>query len=304
MTHFSSDEHIQQLASGYVLGNLSPEEAEEFQQLLAEHPEIIAEVSSLREVREMMSYALPEITPPPHLRSAILEAAQPRTQHKIRQRPQSPILWSAIVSSVAAVAAIAFGVDNYHLRKELKTAQVQLNQQKELIAKFGSQNSPVSTRILMNSEAFLQKNWDGIERILQDHLRSISQKQGSVDLPSSNPAEIMQHFQAQFPRTSDIPYVVKDGSKLIGGSFCNFGLSKTKGIRFTYKLKEGQMVSLYQIKSSNLPSFPKLNQDYLYVGQPHGPAILIWSDQQFLYALVGELSTEYLEKLAAQVKFI
>jgi anti-sigma-K factor RskA len=43
MDNFSSDERIQNLASGYVLGNLSPEEAEEFQQLLAENPEIIAE---------------------------------------------------------------------------------------------------------------------------------------------------------------------------------------------------------------------------------------------------------------------
>jgi hypothetical protein len=252
----------------------------------------------------MMSYALPEITPPPHLRSTILEAAQPRTQPKIRLHIRSPILWSGIVASVAAVAAIAFGLDNYHLRQQLKTVKVQLAQQKELIARFEGQTSPVSTRILMNSEAFLQKNWDGVERILQDHLRSVSQQQGPVDLASSNPAEIMQHFQAQFPLTSDVPYVVKDGSKLIGGSFCNFGDPKTKGIRFTYTLNNGQTFSLYQIKSSNLPSFPKLNHDYLYLGKQHGPAILIWSDQQFLYALVGELSTEYLEQLATKVKFI
>lgn len=68
-------ERLEELMAGYVLGNLTPEEAEEFRQLLTEHPELAEEVHRLQEVLEVLPYALPEVAPPLHLRSAILESA-------------------------------------------------------------------------------------------------------------------------------------------------------------------------------------------------------------------------------------
>jgi len=47
-------ERLEELIAGYVLGNLSPEEAEELRRLVAEHP---AEVHRLQEVLELMPYA-------------------------------------------------------------------------------------------------------------------------------------------------------------------------------------------------------------------------------------------------------
>ena len=50
MTESTPSEHIQELLAGYVLGDLSPEEAEELKQLLDRDPTIADEVNQLQEV--------------------------------------------------------------------------------------------------------------------------------------------------------------------------------------------------------------------------------------------------------------
>ncbi|XWK86259.1 MAG: hypothetical protein U7127_18805 [Phormidium sp.] len=295
-------ERIQELTAGYVLGDLSSEEAQEFQQLLAQYPELATEVDSLREVREMMAY-LPEVAPPPQLRNKVLAAAQTADRSKIKQLKISGFRRNNVVTGIAALLAIAFGLNNLYLRQQLNTAQTQLTQQKEVIAKLQeTDSSPNSTKLVMASEAFLQKNWNGIDKIFQDHLRSVSQKQGPVDFSSSNPMKIVKNFQNQLTFTSDVPYVSTNEAKLIGGSFCDFG--ETQGIRFTYKLKGGQMVSFYQIKRADNMSVPQLNRDRLYIGHKDNPAILIWDDERFFYVLIAPLSKQELEQLAANVEYM
>ena len=75
MTEPLFPQRSKELMAGYVLGNLSSEEAEELRRVLKENPELATEVRRLQEVLEVMPYALPDIAPPPHLYSAILEAA-------------------------------------------------------------------------------------------------------------------------------------------------------------------------------------------------------------------------------------
>lgn len=125
MTERLSPEHIEALMAGYALGDLSPEEAEEFRQLIAGNPQLETEVKHLQEVLELLPYALPEVEPPPQLRSAVLTAAN-NANNNSRVR-QFHVPWSKIFGSVAALLALALGLDNYRLRQELQAAQTQKN---------------------------------------------------------------------------------------------------------------------------------------------------------------------------------
>lgn len=122
MFGFPSPEHLEELIAGYVLGNLCSEEAEEFKQLLAEKPELIQEVNQLQEVLGLLPYALPEITPPQHLRSAIVGAVHGPVNTKVA-RNQFVLPWSKIIASVAAIFTLALGIDSYRLRQELSSAK-------------------------------------------------------------------------------------------------------------------------------------------------------------------------------------
>jgi anti-sigma-K factor RskA len=126
MTGSSSPEHLEELITGYVLGDLNSEEVEEFERLLAENPQLATEVQSLQAVFNLLPYTLPDVEPPPNLRSAILEAVAPSK----RDRAGRKVIrgqWSPILGSAAALLALVFGLDNYRLRQELKLQRAQQN---------------------------------------------------------------------------------------------------------------------------------------------------------------------------------
>ncbi len=76
MTEPVSPEPLEELLAGYVLGNLSFEEAMELDQKLCQNPALNIEVSHLQEVLTVMCYGIPEASPSPHLRSALLAVAK------------------------------------------------------------------------------------------------------------------------------------------------------------------------------------------------------------------------------------
>ncbi len=140
---------LEELIAGYVLGNLSPEEAEEFQQLLKVHPELNKEVNHLQEVLGMMPYSLPDIAPPPRLRDAILQATDTQatdTNGEIQIATKNtsiswlPITdnfvnwycgcWRKIAAGAVAFLLVGLVIDNYLLRQKL---YAQTSQQKDVI---------------------------------------------------------------------------------------------------------------------------------------------------------------------------
>jgi anti-sigma-K factor RskA len=139
-------EQIEELMAGYVLGNLTSEEAEEFKQLLTEHPELETELRHLQEVLEVMPYALPEQAPPPHLRQSILNTVT-STPKPVSRRPGWGIanlaLWERlrnspklvrVLSSTAALLLLVLGLDNYRIRLQVTTMQTKVARQKDVIA--------------------------------------------------------------------------------------------------------------------------------------------------------------------------
>lgn len=124
-------EQLNELMAGYVLGNLSPEEAELLQNQLNAHPELADEVQQLQQVLEAMPYALPKAFPSDRLRDQILTSTRLPVPPP-RRRKLAPI-WGIAVGAVAVVA-MPFALENYRLHQQVSTLQSQVATQHDVIA--------------------------------------------------------------------------------------------------------------------------------------------------------------------------
>ncbi len=111
-------ERIKNLAAGFVVDDLAPEEAEEFRQLLAQHPELVNQVEDLQEVLRQVLDGFTEVEAPAHLLPAILKAAE-GTMSQTAVVKRQPLRWERIAVSVAALFVVVLGVDYYRLRQNL-----------------------------------------------------------------------------------------------------------------------------------------------------------------------------------------
>ena len=69
------DEDWSDLIAGYVLGNLTDKEAEDFRQQLEKHPDLSKEVAAFQATADLIPYALPQREPPAGLKGKLLAAA-------------------------------------------------------------------------------------------------------------------------------------------------------------------------------------------------------------------------------------
>jgi anti-sigma-K factor RskA len=117
-------EELQLLIAGYVLGDLSPEEAAEFERLLVQNPAIAEELAQMQKALET-SYTLPEVTPPAHLRSVILDnvrAVNSEIGASVASRSRRQLPWRSLIEVVAAALIVALGINNYRLQQALQTS--------------------------------------------------------------------------------------------------------------------------------------------------------------------------------------
>lgn len=124
-------DELELLIAGYVLGNLSPEEATQFEQLLAANPAIAGEVEQLQAALEA-TYAPPSVSPPPALRSRLLAAAPvvPNppalvSHHSPTRFWRSPRTWLELA---AAAVIVALSVHNYRLSQALQVSRAETQQ--------------------------------------------------------------------------------------------------------------------------------------------------------------------------------
>ncbi|MBF2028600.1 MAG: anti-sigma factor [Oscillatoriales cyanobacterium C42_A2020_001] len=115
-------EELQLLVAGYVLGDLDPEEAAEFEQLLAQNPAIAEEINQMQAALEA-AYTPPPVAPSAHLRSQILEAATAASSAPLSIAPRKLLSWRSALEVAAAALIIALGINNYRLQQTLQTAQ-------------------------------------------------------------------------------------------------------------------------------------------------------------------------------------
>ncbi|MEM8612973.1 MAG: hypothetical protein AAGF93_13215 [Cyanobacteria bacterium P01_H01_bin.105] len=293
MTTPLSPQEIQELAAGYVLGDLNSEEAEHFKALLGDMPELQAEVTALQEALAMMPYGLDEVEPIGGLRSQILSAAQselsqrpPISQSSAPQLPsvlktrrfQPQLPWA--MSTAAAGIAIVCGLATFHLNNQVRTLQAE---------------SPTP------EQSGMTQTWSGLSKLLQDHQRSLSNPDGPVDFVVNQPDEILALSKGLQTTVAALPLLPAQQGILLGGSNCQLG--ETEGLRLTYRLETDQTVSAYQLALAK-EEFPEFQSAQLTLQQPDGTGIVLWRDDNYLYALVAELPTLELQSLAYAIEGI
>lgn len=299
---------FEELAAGYVLGNLDSEEMAEFQQLAVEHPSLWEEVAGLQEALDLLPFALAESQPQQLAREQMMQSATqaksvapaPPNANSKTQRP-----WTKIFGSIAAVTTVAFGVQTVHFQQQLAQVQQELAEQKRLMATLPSSTAHQTTPrhvVITTTDTFIQRNWQGVEQILVDHLKSSKKGLQAVDIPSNQPMELAALLRAQVPMPSAMPVLSEMSSKLLGGSICTFGQSK--GVRIMYDTDQHGQVSFYQIARSQKPDLPQLTPEKLYLAIQDGPGGVFWSDGEFLYAIVSNLSADELKELTSAVEIV
>lgn len=157
-------EQLQLLIAGYVLGDLSSEEVEEFEQLLANDSAIADEVARMQKALEI-SYAPPEVAPPPHLRSALLEANSHSANlqsnlHSTTKLRSHSFSWRLGLEFAAVVTIATLGVSNYYLWQSLQTGQTGIHSSNPLTYSLRAKDAGTT------ASATVVVNLDNLEGVL------------------------------------------------------------------------------------------------------------------------------------------
>lgn len=167
----NNDPNPTDLAAGYILDNLSPEEIDRLNQSLAESPSIAGEIESFREAVSLLAYDMPLATPSARLKDRIISAASQSTVSPVEpirsnvvplaRRSGNWKRWiPAISTGIAAVAVTALGVN-----------QVQLNRQSQQTIALQKQVKDTNAE-LQRLRGELQANQETIALLSQPDTRS------------------------------------------------------------------------------------------------------------------------------------
>ena len=282
----SSASEYQELLAGYVLGDLTPEELTQVQNLLRQDPAVDVEIQALQEALGALPLGLDVEEPPAPLKARILEAAGalPQTmavEHGGHPKPRRSLQlkWGRLITGLAVTGAIALGVQNWQLRQQLAQTP--------------------SYKIAITSEETLPREaWQSFSEVLLDHQNSLTRSQGPVDFATQDVAEVRSQYSQRISLSTNFPELSK--AKLLGGSFCE--LSKTQGIRLSYKVSAGKMISFYQLKRQGFSL--DISETPMPIQVFEGPNGLVWGDQDYVYVLVGEVAMPTMRQLMRSLRSV
>ena len=321
MTHTPLPEDMQALVAGYVLGDLDEDERTQFQQLLADHPELVQDISTLKETLSLLPYGLPLQKPAPDVRSRLLGKAQQQLEtapapdltsdlqlQKTRSasshlRPSPSSLKMRITAAIAAI----LGGCTLVLAHRVSTLQMRLATVNEVVelAMAGQDGSGESSALTIQpADTLLTEQWSGLSQIIQDHVGSLTRSQGPVDIAATDPLVLREKLHTQLMASetvvAQVPTLPLAQATLLGGSPCQF--SQTKGLRMTYALPSHSPISLYQIDVQG-DQFPTFSETYITVNQDDVNLVL-WRQDDHLYALAAEMPPSHLHLLTQFMELI
>lgn len=298
MNELPLPDDLQAMAAGYVLGDLSSEEMAQFQELLAVHPELVQMVTALQETLLMLPYGQPYQQPEACVRASLLQRAQgeiPFASAPQVLKPKARRRRLLRVSHLAASVVLVLGGFSLWLTHRVATLQAQLALAEGFVeSALAEESNPTLT--VSPVDTLLNQQWLGLAQLMQDHQKSLGRSQGPVDIAATN----VNALSKQLAVAGRLPTLASPVVKLLGGSRCQFG--EAQGIRLTYRLPTEEIVSVYQIDLQG-DQFPELSETYVTLKQSTANLVL-WRDENHLYALTADLSITDLQTLAETLELI
>jgi hypothetical protein len=144
MTRPTEEPNPTDLVAGYILDDLSPEEAARLQQALAETPSLHGEIAAFGEALALLPYDMPIVAPTAALKTKILSAASQSIADTSQTPPPSKVVpmvsdqrsviatarrrhWQrwipAISTGIAAIAVAALGLNQVQLSRQSEQAK-------------------------------------------------------------------------------------------------------------------------------------------------------------------------------------
>ena len=293
---------LQELAAGYVLGNLDPEELQEFQELSAKYPAQEQLVLEMQDLMNELPFSLAPQSPPNVVRDRLFaEVTEPdlsQTQSISRRHSKQPF-FIAVLTLLLGL----FGGYSLMLRQNLQIAQQQLDVQTEELAQLKAliPAAQEATLQIKTSPKLLEANWNGISLVLEDHLRAKKKGASAVEIQAEDHPELFQKLQENnFSLPQPTPSLALKDLAFLGGSICKF--DKTMGVRIMYENTSRQPISFYQLKRATTPDFPLAISEQLLIQNSQGPNLMIWGNETYLFAIVADLTSSQLEELSANLE--
>ncbi len=327
MTPFSPED-LNELAAGYVLGDLTSEESALFQQCLQQDSALQLRVTQLEKTLGTMALGMPAQAAPQGLRSRIMQTADeakvppgtsfnvphclsPDSQgHLYHQRGFSfAAFWSGrallrkrllLWGGGAALIAIAFGVQRHHLQQQIAMLQTALSQKQGSPAlSVVQQPLPVEATLIVEAPAdVLAEQWPGLRHLRDDYRRSRSEMTGPEENRLQDgrimPIRLREHLKPS-PTMPRLVEPIEDvEAQFLAVTPCEMG--ETEGLRMTYLLDQKTPVSVYKLKQGG--EFPHPGTEAMSLQSAEGLSMILWEDGAFLYALVSDLPVNRLKKLS------
>lgn len=130
-SHLPLASEEQEELAGYLLGDLSPEQASALEARLTQDPRLLAELQALQETLHLLPYGLPGVIPPASLRGKVMAEAgieqvptplQPALSSLGFGRLTAEWRW---LGGLAAVVLALLVFDNWRLRQALQLARLE-----------------------------------------------------------------------------------------------------------------------------------------------------------------------------------
>jgi hypothetical protein len=200
------------LITGYVLSDLTPEEAALVKQYLETYPELACEVESLQATLALFPLSLPETKPSEQLREQILQAAAKdlsttvETQQTPFASPSPPLPLSPLpspkpwlkIAGIAAMGLIAsLGFFNYRLQQKLATAETDLS------------NYRLQAQ-LSKTQQELSRYEETLSVLKQPNNRLLALKSITPDITSSGSLVIAPNSEAAILTLKNLPDLPED----------------------------------------------------------------------------------------------